>query len=342
MMTTIYQSWMLLDLLCSVFKNRLKQSNLSYKNKSDYQPLYHHQTKTTMKIIVTGSLGNISKPLADELVQKGHAVTVISSSFEKQAEIEALGAKAAIGSLEDVNFLTSTFKDADAVYCMIPPANYFDHNLDLPAYTLKIANNYAQAIKDSGVKRVVFLSSIGAHLSEGNGIIQEFYEVEKILSQVPDTAITFMRPTSFYYNLLGYIPAIKYQGAIAVNYGAEKIIWVSPKDIAAAIAEELEATSTGKNILYVASDERTGPETAAVLGAAIGKPDLQWKIVADEQVQSTLETIGMQPGIAAGLTQMYACARSGKFWEDYYAHKPNLGKVKLEEFAKDFAAAFNG
>jgi nucleoside-diphosphate-sugar epimerase len=32
-----------------------------------------------MKIVVTGSLGNISKPLTKELVQKKHSVTVISS-----------------------------------------------------------------------------------------------------------------------------------------------------------------------------------------------------------------------------------------------------------------------
>jgi nucleoside-diphosphate-sugar epimerase len=43
-----------------------------------------------MKIILTGSLGHIGKPLAQELVQKGHAVTVISSNPEKQKDIEAL------------------------------------------------------------------------------------------------------------------------------------------------------------------------------------------------------------------------------------------------------------
>ena len=48
-----------------------------------------------MKVIVTGSLGNIGKPLATELVQKGHQVTVISRNTEKQKEIEALGARAA-------------------------------------------------------------------------------------------------------------------------------------------------------------------------------------------------------------------------------------------------------
>ena len=54
-----------------------------------------------MNIIVTGSLGNISKPLTKELVQQGHSVTGISCKPEKQKNIEALGAKAAIGTVED-------------------------------------------------------------------------------------------------------------------------------------------------------------------------------------------------------------------------------------------------
>jgi len=71
-------------------------------------------------MIVTGSLGNISQPLTATLIVQGHQVTVISSDSKKQTAIEALGAAAAIGSIADVNFLTNTFKGADAVYAMIP------------------------------------------------------------------------------------------------------------------------------------------------------------------------------------------------------------------------------
>ena len=52
-----------------------------------------------MKVILTGSLGHIGKPLTQELVQKGHSVTVISSTAERQKDIEALGAKAAVGTM---------------------------------------------------------------------------------------------------------------------------------------------------------------------------------------------------------------------------------------------------
>lgn len=296
-----------------------------------------------MKITITGSLGNISKPLTQELVQKGHDVTVISSSVDKQAEIEALGASAAIGSVEDVAFLTKVFTGADAIYCMIPRANYFDPNLDLDAFTRKIGNNYAESIKNSGVKRVVFLSSIGAHLEQNSGIIQRYNEIESVLNTLQDVAITYIRPTSFFYNLLAYIPMIKFQGVIATNYGADKTIpWVSPDDIAAAIAEEITTPLDGKKIRYVSSEELTGNETAQILGEAIGKPDLKWVLISDEETLKGLVNVGMQPKIAEGLVEMYAGLYNGLLSEDYYRNKPAvLGKVKLTQYAKEFAAIFN-
>ena len=297
-----------------------------------------------MKIIVTGSLGHISKPLTEELVQKGHQVTVISSNAERQKDIEALGATAAIGSLEDRDFLTKTFTGADAAYCMVPPGNYFDPNLDLLAYYRRLGSNYTQAIRQSGVKRVINLSTIGGHLDKGNGILLGAHDVEEILNELsPDVSITHMRPTSFFYNLYNYADSIKNQNVIAANYGAEDIVpWVSPLDIAAAIAEEIVTLDAGRRVRYVASDERTCQDTASVLGAAIGKPDLKWIVVSDEQARSGLEAVGMNPKIVAGLVEMYGSLHSGLLAEDYYRHKPKvLGKVKLEDFAKEFAAVFN-
>lgn len=296
-----------------------------------------------MKIVVTGSLGHISKPLTEELVTKGHQVTVISSNAGKQVEIEALGATAAIGSLEDAGFITEIFTGADAVYTMIPPANYFDHSLDLTAYTHRIGGNYVQAIAASGVKKVVHLSSIGADMEKGSGIIVAHHDVEVLFNQLKAVAITFMRPTSFYYNLYGYLGMIKNAGVIAANYGADDVIpWVSPIDIAAAVAEELEAVTPATKIRYVASEELTGNQSAAIIGAAIGKPDLQWVLISNEEATAGLVAAGMQPKIAAGLIEMYGSLHNGSFAADYYRNKPAvMGKIKLAEFAKEFAAAYH-
>ena len=298
-----------------------------------------------MKIVLTGSLGHISKPLTAELVQKGHSVTVISSHAERQSAIEALGARAAIGTMEDAHFLTKTFTGSDIVYLMeaLGAGSFFDHDLDYAATINKIGNNYKQAIQQSGVKRVVHLSSIGAHTDKGNGMLALHYNVENILKQLADNvSIKFMRPVGFYINMFAFIPNIKTQNAIVQNYGGdEKEPWVSPLDIATVIAEEMEKPFDGREIRYIASDEASPNEVAKILGEAIGKHGLKWQEIPDEQMLNGMRTSGMNPEIAKGLVEMNAGRRSGVLYEDYNRHKPALGKVKLKDFAKEFAAIFN-
>jgi uncharacterized protein YbjT (DUF2867 family) len=299
-----------------------------------------------MKITITGSLGHIGKPLVQELVKKGHSVTVISSQNERRNDIEALGGKAAIGTVEDVQFLASAFTGADAVYCMLPPPNLFDPNLDIMALTNKTVGNYVQAIQKSGVKQVVYLSSIGADMDEGNGMLAFHHLAEGIMKKLPsDVSITFIRPGGFYYNILNFINFIKTQGAIISNYGAEDIVpWVSPIDIAAAIAEEIVkplATEKTRKVRYVASEELSCNEVARILGAAIGKPDLQWNVISDEQLLGGMKSFGMNPVLAKGFIDMNAAMHTGKLFEDYNRNKPALGKVKVKDFAKEFAVAFN-
>ena len=299
-----------------------------------------------MKITITGSLGNISKPLTKELVQKGHTVTVISSKAERQKDIEAMGAKAAIGSMQDVDFLTSAFKGADIVYAMETLGGshtFFDKELDIVASITKIGLNYKQAIQQAGVKRVIHLSSIGAHTDKGVGMLNFHYNVESILKELPsDVSIKFMRPVGFYYNMFAFIPTIKAQNAIISNYGGdEKEPWVSPLDIAAVIAEEMEKPFNGREVRYIASEELSPNEVAKILGESIGKPDLKWLAISDEQFLGGLQAAGMNEQTAKGFMEMNASRRGGVLYADYNRHKPTLGKVKLKDFAKDFAAVYN-
>ncbi len=304
-----------------------------------------------MKIVLTGSLGHISRSLAQELIQtrlpdgqEGHDITVISSNAERREAIEALGAKAAIGRLRDADFLTAVFTGADAVYCMTPMPHLFDPNIDVVAYYTGFAPVYLQAIRQSGVRRVVHLSSVGAHTDKGSGMLRYAYEIENTLRQLPaEISLTFMRPVGFYYNLLGFIPAIRQEGVITSNYGgADKKPWVSPVDIAMAVAEELTAAQPGtRKIRYVASDELSCDEIARMLGDAVGRPNLEWRVIADEEMLKGLLAAGMHPNTARDLVEMNAGMHSGKLYEDYYRNRPVFGKIKLADFAKDFAKAYH-
>jgi len=291
-----------------------------------------NSNREIMNIIITGSLGNISKPLTKELVDKGHQVTVISSNPEKRKNIEALGAKAAIGSLENPEFLSTTFKGADAVYCMIP----FDFKAaDQDKYFQKIGDNYVQAIKRTGIKRAVFLSGWTADIVSS-------YNTNDILSQLSSISVTELRPGSFYTNMYGYIDMIKDIGVIMSNYGGEdRIAFVSPNDIATVAAEELTTSFQGRKIRYVASEELTCNEAAAMLGESIGKPDLKWMTLTDEQMQNGLIQSGIPLQLAKNMVEMQAAMHSGIIFKNYMRNRPVLGKTKLNDFAKEFAAVYN-
>lgn len=298
-----------------------------------------------MKIVLTGSLGNIGKPLTEKLIQKGHTVTVISSTSERKPAIEALGAKAAIGTMKDVDFLSETFKEADAVYLMetLDHSTFTDPNIDIIAEIAAIGRNYKQAVEISGVKRIVLLSSVGAHTNTGNGNLVMHYNVENILKQLPeDFHIKFMRPVGFFTNIYRSLKTIKEKGVIISNYGGDqKEPWVSPLDIAAAIAAAIEKPFTGREVRYIASDEVSPNEIAKVLGESIGNPELKWLEISDEELLNGMLAFGMNAEIAKGFVEMQAAQGTGALYEDFYRHKPTFGKVKLADFAKEFALFYN-
>ncbi|MDR6528885.1 uncharacterized protein YbjT (DUF2867 family) [Chryseobacterium rhizosphaerae] len=298
-----------------------------------------------MNIVLTGSIGNIGKPLTEELVQKGHSVTVITSTTERVSAIEMLGAKAAVGNMFDVDFLTKTFEGADIVYLMETMeavGDLFDKSIDFIGEISRIGHNYKKAVERSGVQKIIHLSSIGAHTDKGTGIIVFHYDVEQILRELPEAiSIKFIRPVGIYFNLFSMITGIRNKGAIVSNWGGDKKEpWVSPLDIAEAIAEEIEKPFEGRSVRYVASDEVSPNEIAKALGEAIAKPDLQWQIIPDEELFNHWVNIGFNEQVARGFVETQAAQGSGILYEDYYQQKPVLGKIKLADFAKEFAAAY--
>lgn len=291
-----------------------------------------------MKIIISGSLGNIGKPLTAQLVQSGHDVTVISSNADRKSAIEDLGAKAAIGSVSDVAFLASTFAVADAVFAMTPPNM---GGVNIIKNTTDAGTAFAKAIQETNIKRVVMLSSIGADLPTGNGPIAGLYNIEKIYEKL-DTSITFLRAGYFYINFFNDIPMVKGAGIMGANFpGSNSIPLVHPEDIAWAAAEELVKSPEGLNVKYIVSDVRTPSDIVKAFGAAIEKPELPWIEFTDEQYLGGMTQAGVPEEMAGLYKEMGTGLRNETIAADFLNTDGNAaGKIKLEDFAKEFASKF--
>lgn len=76
----------------------------------------------------------------------------------------------------------STFLGAAAAFAMIPPHSTVP---DFRAYQNKVSENLAAAIKESNIRYVVHLSSVGAELGEKTGPVNGLHDSETRLNALP-------------------------------------------------------------------------------------------------------------------------------------------------------------
>jgi len=295
-----------------------------------------------MKYVITGAAGHVSKPLAEKLLKAGHDVTVIGRNAEHLRSLTDMGAKAAIGSVQDVEFLKKAFAGADAVYTMSPP-NY--NTNDMKASIAEVEKNYVEALKANNIKYVVNLSSIGAHVADGCGPVTGLYRGEQAMNELKNTNVKHLRPGYFFGNFLGNVDMIKKMNIIGGNFGGDnfKMVLADTNDVAEVAFEELSNLSfTGHSVRYIASDERSTSDIARTIGVAIGKPELPWVTFSDEQALGGMRQMGIPENAAKNFAEMGHAMRSGIMFEDYWKHHPDkLGSTKLEDFAQTFAAVYH-
>jgi len=295
-----------------------------------------------MKHVITGGAGHISKPLALALLKAGHKVTILGRNPENLESVTEDGAIPAIGSLEDADFLRTAFAGADAAYLMIPPNFLVD---DFRAYQRKVIRNYVDAVKANGVKKLVVLSSVGAHMGQGAGPVDGLAELEQaITTELPGTDAIFLRPAFFFYNLFQQAGLVKHMGIMGANYPAPngKLFLVDTADIAATAFEYLnKGEFTGKQVVNLYSDERTPDEIASVLSAAIGKSGIPWVIFPDDQALQGMVQSGLKPAMAQDYLDMGIAIRNGAMQAEFLAQGARQGEKRLEDFAPAFAAFYN-
>ena len=132
---------------------------------------------------------------------------------------------------------------------------------------------------------------------------------------------------------------------IGGNFGGDdfKMLLADPNDIAEVAFEELSNLNfTGHSVRYIGSDERSTADIAKTIGSAIGNPQLPWVTFIDEQAYGGMMQMGLPENAAKNYAEMGHAMNDGSMFEDYWKHHPDkLGKTKLEDFAKTFAAVYN-
>jgi len=290
--------------------------------------------------VIMGATGNIGCKLANILLDKGEKVKVIGRSAERLKPFVDHGAEAAVGDVSDVGFLTNVFKGANAVFALIPP-DYTAN--DFRGYYNEIGANIVKSIQESGVKHVLFLSSVGAHLPEKTGPIKGLYDVEQRLNNLDDVNILHLRPTYFMENLLPNIGMIKNMG---INGGAikgdMKFAMIATKDIAPVAAEHLlKRDFSGKTVHELLGERDISmDEVTKVFGEKIGKPDLGYVQFSAEDEKKGMMDFGLSDDASDQMVELSQAINDGILAVNQPRTAKNTTGTSIEEFAGFFAQVY--
>ena len=277
--------------------------------------------------VVIGATGNTGSVVVETLLSRKQPVRIVVRSADKGMPLKAKGAEIVVASLDDVSALTKAFEGAKGVYLLVPP-NY--------GATAWLADQRArmdraaEAIQRSAIGHVVFLSSVGGHISEGTGPIRAARYGEQALGAAAKN-LTILRPCYFMDNWAPVFGAAKGQGVLPTFIAPQAMApMISTTDIGRIGAEQLMVGGKGNRIVELAGPEEYSPnQVAAALGQILGQP-VTAQHAPLSAVIPTFKSFGFSDEAAKLFEEMYRSFSTGAIG---YEHPASLvrGTITLAE-----------
>lgn len=250
--------------------------------------------------IVVGANGRVGSVLVRELDKRGMPVTAIVRDKSK-AERFNKNIQVRIADLFEVDTLIDAFKDGNTVFLMTPESM---HSEDVIGDAEKVIGNYRKAVAKTGIKRIVGLSSMGAHIGEGSGNLFISYKLERAFTDLP-VQTTFIRPAYYYSNWIGYLEVAREHGALPTFFNPDqKIAMVAPEDVA-----QFTAIVMRSGALSAPMYEIEGPaayssnDVASIFGEYLHREVVAQQI-PQEQWIPTLSSVGFSDDAARNMVLM--------------------------------------
>jgi uncharacterized protein YbjT (DUF2867 family) len=261
--------------------------------------------------VIIGATGHTGSVAANKLLANGKKVRVVGRNAEHLTPFTAKGAEPFAGHVTDKNAMAKAFAGAEAVYVMLPP----DPSLqDYRAYANQAIEAFASAIEKNGVKYAVSLSSVGADKPAKTGPILGLHDLEERLNRIAGLNVLHVRAAYFMENTLGQADVIAQMGSVAGPLSPDlEFPCIAAHDIGAFAGDALMRLDFAGHQVQELQGQRdlSYREITAILGKAIGKPDLKYTRLTYEQFRGALRGMGMSENTASLLAEMAESMDSG-------------------------------
>lgn len=287
-------------------------------------------------IVMMGATGQVGGATLEVLKQDGIEVRVIARTPERARHLAGNGVEIVQGDADDSAGLAAAFAGADAAFVLLVPPM---QAADVLGASRATAQSIAQALRKARVPHVVALSSAGADLAEGTGIVRALYDFERALVGVaPSLAI--LRPGDFMENWAAMLPAARDAGVLPsarmpLDAAGET---VSALDVGRTVAALLKEPRPGRRLVNLVGPQDYSPaDAAAALSVLLGKPVMAVPASRAETI-AALEAAGASADYAARLADLSDAVNAGRLGFRADEGERRHGTVSLQEALKNLVA----
>jgi uncharacterized protein YbjT (DUF2867 family) len=283
-------------------------------------------------ITVTGATGRTGRRVTELLLSKGEQVRAVGRDAKKLAPLAALGAEPFVGSVDDVSSVSEAFADAVAVYLVLPEDL---SQPDLRAHQGRVSDCYAAAIRSARVRFAVNLSSMGAQHAAGTGPIVGLHNQEQKLNGVDGLNVLHVRAAYFMENLFMSLAPLRATGTLPGGMrGDVAMPWIATKDIGTYAANRLVARDFAGSSIQELHGQRdiSMNEAAALVGAAIGRPDITYVQLPRPALEAALLQMGLPKNTASLIVEMWDGANAGLIVPREARSERNSTSTTIESF----------
>ncbi len=281
--------------------------------------------------VILGASGNTGSIVADFLLSKGKKVRVIGRGAGRLQRFVDKGAEAFIAEWSDAAALTKAFSGARAAYLLLPPAKSREDQE-------RESDAIAKAVKESGLRYAVYLSSYGAQVPEGTGPVTGLHSMEQKLNAISGLDVLHLRAAYFMENNLHAIGMIHGMGMLGNALLPDvKLPMIATPDVGDYVAQRLlHLDFSGKQARELLGErDLSMTEATAVIGRAIGKPDLEYKQLPYDVVEQALTQMGITPKGAAMYIEMYKAINTAVLVPLEPRSRENTTPTSFETFVQD-------
>jgi uncharacterized protein YbjT (DUF2867 family) len=257
--------------------------------------------------VIMGVTGQVGGAALESLKHRG---VVLRAMSRDPARAEGLGVETVWADASDTASLAAAFEGAEAAFVMLVPPNQAE---DVLSASRAAARSIAAAIRTARVPHVVALSSVGAHLSEGNGVVRALHDFEAALAGAAPSLV-FLRPGEFLENWAAMLPAVREAGVLPSGKLAldQRHEAVSALDVGRVAADLLRDPRPGTRIVDLAGPAPcSARDAAAVLSRLLGKP-VTAVTSSREQSVAALVAAGLGADYAEKLADLDEAINAGR------------------------------